>query len=121
MSRAPWRHDRTRPSARRLHLDVGPLVSLEPGDLSARPVMNGEHVNLVRTYDPIDNAIGPENNFANGWIDVFGNDPTRLRIVLEAIHRVEDAMDGDARVVRRVSFNERANRGQVGLSALGPL
>jgi hypothetical protein len=83
--------------------------------------MNGEHVNLARTYDPVDNAIGPQNNFADGWIDVFWNDPTRFRKVLKAAHRVEDAPDSDARVVRRVSFNERANRGQVGLSALGPL
>jgi hypothetical protein len=28
---------------------AGPPVSLEPGDFSARPVMNGEHVNLLST------------------------------------------------------------------------
>lgn len=83
--------------------------------------MNGEHVDLVRTYDPVDNAIRSENNFANGGIDVFGNDPTRMGKVLQVVYRVEDAADRYARVVRRVSFNKRANRGQVALSALGPL
>ena len=97
------------------------MLILEPGDFSTGPLMNGEHVNLVGTYDPVHNAIGPQNNFPDGWIDVFGNDSTRLRKVLKAVHRVENAADGDACVMRRVSLNERANRGQVGLSALGPL
>jgi len=100
---------------------LGPPVSLEPGDVSARPVMNGEHVNFVSTYDPVDKAIGPQNNFADGWIDVFGNDSTRLWKVLKTVYRVDDAADRDACVVRRVSLNERANRGQVGLRALGPV
>jgi hypothetical protein len=53
--------------------------------------MNGEHVNLVRGYDSVDNAIGPQNNFPDGWVEVFGNDPTRLWKVVKAVHRVEDA------------------------------
>jgi len=65
--------------------------------------MNGEHVNFVSTYDPVDNAIGPQNNFADGWIDVFGNDSTRFRKVLKTVYRVDDAADRDACVVRRQS------------------
>jgi hypothetical protein len=83
-------------------------------------MMNCEDVNLSGPYDSIHDPIRVQQHFADFWVVELGDSPTRMGKLVEAVNRAEEAPQRDDRVVPRVGFDERVNRGQVTLGTLRP-
>jgi len=49
--------------------------------------MNRQHVNLVDTHEPVDDAVGRMDHLANLRILEFWNRPTRLRKRCQPVRR----------------------------------
>ena len=47
--------------------------------------MDRQNVDLIRTHDPIDDAVGPVNDLSNHRIPELRNGPTGLREVDQSI------------------------------------
>ena len=82
--------------------------------------MDRQHVKLVDTHEPVDDAVRPMHDLANQGVIEFRNCPTRFREWDQSLCHRYEAGDDDRRVVRRVLTDERANRSQVGLRLLRP-
>jgi len=89
-------------------------------EISARSVVNREHVNLLVADDSVGDPIGSVNNLAYRRVYVLWDYPARSRKVLEPIHDMEEPAHDDIGVMRRVHLNERPNSREIGLRALGP-
>lgn len=84
-------------------------------------MMNGQHVNLAGANDAINDPIGAHDDLTNLWITKLGHSTPGVREVLQSVDRTEESPNGDGRVMRRVGFDERVDRRQVILGALGPV
>ena len=82
--------------------------------------MDRQHVKLVGTNEPVDDAVWRVRDLADQRILEFRNGSTRLREGNQSVRRRYEAGDDHRRIVKRVLTDERANRGQVGTSLLGP-
>ncbi len=82
--------------------------------------MDGEDVNLIVTYKPVDDTVRTMNYLADQRIVEFRNGPTGLWERDQPIGRGDDLGYDDRRVLRRVLADERANSSEVRLGLLGP-
>ena len=71
--------------------------------------MHREHVNLVGSYESIDDALGLEHDFPDQGIVEFRNGSTRFGKRSQSICCGDESSDDDRRIVRGVLTNEGAD------------
>ena len=84
-------------------------------------MMNGQDVNLGGADDSVHDPIRAQEDLANFWVAELRNSPPRVREVVQPVNGHEKSPDRDCSVVCRVGFDERVDRGQISLGALGPV
>ena len=82
--------------------------------------MDREDVNLVVTYEAVDDTVRTTNHLADQRIVELRNGPTGLGERDQPIGRGDELRDDDRRVLGRVLADERANGSEVRTGLLSP-
>jgi hypothetical protein len=105
-----------------LSVKTGEMRSAFSADLrqNSRRVVHGEHVNLITSHEPVDDAIRRVDDFAHVRIVKFRHCPARLRKLSEPSGCRNQTSHNYRGLVRRILFDEGVNRVENGLRLLGP-
>ena len=75
--------------------------------------MKRQDVDLIRAHQPIDDSVGPSNDFANLWIVKFRNSAARFGEGRESLSGRNKLADNNRCVVWRILGDESVDGGEI--------